>query len=172
MQQFPWYLEVRKYIFYYLSEKFRCAAGITNYRTLSQFFFSFTQFLNRDNYQKILSWNIICMNHEFFNSFFHSNAFFIFCFVLFDQGSFLVASIWIMVGLFLHNIVNKSNSCGCFSLPLQIGIALYLLYTQVKFAFLSGLAITILLIPGNIQQNIFSLMGLWRWNSMFFPAIF
>jgi small-conductance mechanosensitive channel len=37
----------------------------------------------------------------------------------------------------------------CLSLPLQIGIALYLLYTQVKFAFLSGLAITILLIPVN-----------------------
>lgn len=36
----------------------------------------------------------------------------------------------------------------CFSLPLQIGVALYLLYTQVKFAFVSGLAITILLIPG------------------------
>ncbi|QCE08894.1 ATP-binding cassette [Vigna unguiculata] len=36
-----------------------------------------------------------------------------------------------------------------FSLPLQIGVALYLLYTQVKFAFVSGLAITILLIPVN-----------------------
>lgn len=36
----------------------------------------------------------------------------------------------------------------CISLPLQIGIALYLLYMQVKFAFLSGIAITILLIPG------------------------
>lgn len=36
----------------------------------------------------------------------------------------------------------------CFSLPLQIGVALYLLYTQVKFAFVAGVAITVLLIPG------------------------
>ncbi|GAB2293670.1 ABC transporter C member 13, variant 2 [Dionaea muscipula] len=35
------------------------------------------------------------------------------------------------------------------SLPLQISIALYLLYTQVNFAFLSGVAITVLLIPVN-----------------------
>ncbi|CAK7336312.1 unnamed protein product [Dovyalis caffra] len=35
------------------------------------------------------------------------------------------------------------------SLPLQIGVSLYLLYTQVKFAFLSGLAIIIILIPVN-----------------------
>ncbi|KAK2371660.1 multidrug resistance-associated protein [Trifolium repens] len=45
------------------------------------------------------------------------------------------------------------NLCTSFhdiwSLPLQIGVALYLLYTQVKFAFVSGLAITILLIPVN-----------------------
>ena len=34
------------------------------------------------------------------------------------------------------------------SLPLQIGVALYLQYTQVNYAFLSGLAITIILIPG------------------------
>ncbi|KAJ4899955.1 multidrug resistance-associated protein 11 [Raphanus sativus] len=47
-------------------------------------------------------------------------------------------------------IVNLCNSLhDMWSLPLQIGIALYLLYTQVKFAFLSGLAITILLIPVN-----------------------
>lgn len=34
------------------------------------------------------------------------------------------------------------------SLPLQIGVALYLLYTQVNYAFLSGLAITVILMPG------------------------
>lgn len=50
----------------------------------------------------------------------------------------------------------------CFSLPLQIGVALYLLYTQVKFAFVSGLTITILLIPGTIitiyiDKNIFKI---------------
>nr|QIT08316.1 putative ABC transporter C family member 13 [Siraitia grosvenorii] len=45
------------------------------------------------------------------------------------------------------------NLCNSFhdmwSLPLQIGVALYLLYMQVKLAFLSGIAITILLIPVN-----------------------
>ncbi|XP_059642397.1 ABC transporter C family member 13 isoform X2 [Cornus florida] len=45
------------------------------------------------------------------------------------------------------------NLCSSFidlwSLPLQIGGALYLLYTQVKYAFLSGITITILLIPVN-----------------------
>ncbi|MBA0720017.1 hypothetical protein Golax_007660 [Gossypium laxum] len=35
------------------------------------------------------------------------------------------------------------------NLPIQIGVALYLLYTQVKLAFTAGLAITILLIPVN-----------------------
>ncbi|GMN36333.1 hypothetical protein TIFTF001_005927 [Ficus carica] len=38
---------------------------------------------------------------------------------------------------------------GCFSLPFQIVVALYLLYTQVKFAFVSGIVITISLIPVN-----------------------
>lgn len=36
-----------------------------------------------------------------------------------------------------------------FSLPLQIGVALCLLYTQVNYAFLSGFALTVLLIPGD-----------------------
>lgn len=35
------------------------------------------------------------------------------------------------------------------SLPLQIGVALWLLYTQVQFAFLAGLDIVILIIPLN-----------------------
>ena len=34
------------------------------------------------------------------------------------------------------------------SLPLQIAVALGMLYIQVKFAFLAGLAVIILLIPG------------------------
>ncbi|KAL2936589.1 ABC transporter C family member 13 [Bienertia sinuspersici] len=47
-------------------------------------------------------------------------------------------------------IVNLCNSFhDMWSLPLQIGIALYLLYTQVNFAFVSGITITILLIPVN-----------------------
>jgi len=37
-------------------------------------------------------------------------------------------------------------------LPLQIGVALCLLYMQVRFAFVSGIAITILLIPGMYMQ--------------------
>ncbi|XP_030491896.2 ABC transporter C family member 13 isoform X1 [Cannabis sativa] len=45
------------------------------------------------------------------------------------------------------------NLCSSFhdlwSLPFQIGVALFLLYTQVKFAFVSGIAITIALIPVN-----------------------
>ncbi|XP_057825504.2 ABC transporter C family member 13 isoform X1 [Cryptomeria japonica] len=45
------------------------------------------------------------------------------------------------------------NLCASFhdlwSLPLQMGIALFLLYTQVKFAFLAGLAVIVLLIPVN-----------------------
>ncbi|KAK1373190.1 ABC transporter C family member 13 [Heracleum sosnowskyi] len=45
---------------------------------------------------------------------------------------------------------NLCNSLhDMWSLPLQIGVALYLLYTQVKFAFVAGTAITILLIPVN-----------------------
>ncbi|XP_038982338.1 ABC transporter C family member 13-like isoform X1 [Phoenix dactylifera] len=45
---------------------------------------------------------------------------------------------------------NLCNSLhDVWSLPLQIGVALYLLYTQVSFAFVSGVAITILLIPVN-----------------------
>lgn len=34
-------------------------------------------------------------------------------------------------------------------LPLQIGVALWLLWTQVEFAFLAGLAVVVLLIPIN-----------------------
>ncbi|KAH9303626.1 hypothetical protein KI387_008030, partial [Taxus chinensis] len=45
------------------------------------------------------------------------------------------------------------NLCSSFhdiwSLPLQMGISLFLLYTQVKFAFLAGLTVIILLIPVN-----------------------
>lgn len=45
------------------------------------------------------------------------------------------------------------NLCASFhdiwSLPLQMGVALFLLYTQVKFAFLAGLAVIVLLIPVN-----------------------
>ncbi|KAL8170790.1 hypothetical protein V2J09_022594 [Rumex salicifolius] len=45
------------------------------------------------------------------------------------------------------NLCNSFNDI--WSLPLQIGVALYLLYTQVDFAFVSGVTITVLLIPVN-----------------------
>lgn len=46
-----------------------------------------------------------------------------------------------------------TERCMCFnvhviSLPLQIAVALGMLYIEVKFAFLAGLAVVILLIPG------------------------
>ncbi|CAM8929378.1 unnamed protein product [Rhodiola kirilowii] len=47
-------------------------------------------------------------------------------------------------------VVNLLNSFhDMWSLPLQIGIALYMLYTQVRFAFIAGVAIIVLLIPVN-----------------------
>ena len=48
-----------------------------------------------------------------------------------------------------------------YSLPLQIGIALYLLYTQVSFAFVAGVTITILLIPGNHISSKLVSHSLW-----------
>ncbi|KAJ7951988.1 ABC transporter C family member 13 [Quillaja saponaria] len=52
--------------------------------------------------------------------------------------------------LYVDRTVNLCNSFhDMWSLPLQIGVALYLLYIQVKFAFLSGIAISVLLIPVN-----------------------
>lgn len=39
------------------------------------------------------------------------------------------------------------------SLPLQIGLALFLLYMQVKFAFLAGLAVVLLLIPSEYTAS-------------------
>ncbi|KAF8107543.1 hypothetical protein N665_0119s0010 [Sinapis alba] len=67
-----------------------------------------------------------------------------------SRSGFSEGEIQTFMSVDADRIVNLSNSLhDMWSLPLQIGIALYLLYTQVKFAFLSGLAITILLIPVN-----------------------
>nr|QGP74118.1 ABCC transporter [Sedum alfredii] len=50
----------------------------------------------------------------------------------------------------VDRVVNLCNSVhDMWSLPLQISIALYMLYTQVRFAFIAGVAIIILLIPVN-----------------------
>lgn len=38
---------------------------------------------------------------------------------------------------------------ACWSLPLQLGITLYLLYVQIGVAFLAGVAIIIVLMPIN-----------------------
>ncbi|WZY85088.1 hypothetical protein YC2023_031472 [Brassica napus] len=67
-----------------------------------------------------------------------------------SRSGFSEGEIQTFMSVDADRIVNLCNSLhDMWSLPLQIGIALYLLYTQVKFAFLSGLAITILLIPVN-----------------------
>ncbi|KAK1557413.1 hypothetical protein Q3G72_024236 [Acer saccharum] len=67
-----------------------------------------------------------------------------------ERSKFSEGEIQTFMSVDADRIVNLSNSFhDMWSLPLQIGVALFLLYTQVKFAFLSGLAITILLIPVN-----------------------
>ncbi|KAJ6388092.1 hypothetical protein OIU77_026625 [Salix suchowensis] len=67
-----------------------------------------------------------------------------------ERSKFSEGEIQTFMSVDADRTVNLCNSFhDMWSLPLQIGVALYLLYTQVKFAFLSGLAITILLIPVN-----------------------
>ncbi|KAL3835470.1 hypothetical protein ACJIZ3_010206 [Penstemon smallii] len=72
------------------------------------------------------------------------------CVSLAERSKFSEGEIQTFMSVDADRIVNLCNSVhDMWSLPLQIGIALYLLYKQVKFAFVSGLAITILLIPVN-----------------------
>ncbi|GAV71444.1 ABC_tran domain-containing protein/ABC_membrane domain-containing protein [Cephalotus follicularis] len=67
-----------------------------------------------------------------------------------ERSKFSEGEIQTFMSVDADRTVNLCNSFhDMWSLPLQIGIALYLLYTQVKFAFISGLGITILLIPVN-----------------------
>ncbi|XP_027169805.1 ABC transporter C family member 13 isoform X1 [Coffea eugenioides] len=67
-----------------------------------------------------------------------------------ERSKFSEGEIQTFMSVDADRTVNLCNSFhDIWSLPLQIGIALYLLYVQVKFAFLSGIAITILLIPVN-----------------------
>ncbi|KAL5152694.1 ABC transporter C family member 13 [Glycine soja] len=67
-----------------------------------------------------------------------------------ERSKFTNGEIQTFMSVDADRTVNLCNSFhDMWSLPLQIGVALYLLYTQVKFAFVSGLAITILLIPVN-----------------------
>ncbi|XP_061373093.1 ABC transporter C family member 13 isoform X2 [Gastrolobium bilobum] len=72
------------------------------------------------------------------------------CVNLAERSKFSNGEIQTFMSVDADRTVNLCNSFhDMWSLPLQIGVALYLLYTQVKFAFVSGLAITILLIPVN-----------------------
>ncbi|KAK4488885.1 hypothetical protein RD792_004675 [Penstemon davidsonii] len=72
------------------------------------------------------------------------------CVSLAERSKFSEGEIQTFMSVDADRIVNLCNSVhDMWSLPFQIGIALYLLYKQVKFAFMSGLAITILLIPVN-----------------------
>ncbi|KAI4355833.1 hypothetical protein L6164_004569 [Bauhinia variegata] len=67
-----------------------------------------------------------------------------------ERSKFSSGEIQTFMSVDADRTVNLCNSFhDIWSLPLQIGVALCLLYTQVKFAFVSGLAITILLIPVN-----------------------
>ncbi|XP_017229484.1 ABC transporter C family member 13 isoform X1 [Daucus carota subsp. sativus] len=72
------------------------------------------------------------------------------CVSLAERSKFSEGEIQTYMSVDADRSVNLCNSLhDMWSLPLQIGVALYLLYTQVKFAFVSGIAITILLIPVN-----------------------
>ncbi|XVE89152.1 hypothetical protein DITRI_Ditri19aG0127600 [Diplodiscus trichospermus] len=67
-----------------------------------------------------------------------------------EQSKFSLGEIQTFMSVDADRTVNLCNSFhDMWSLPFQIGIALYLLYTQVKLAFMAGLAIIILLIPVN-----------------------
>ncbi|CAA7408092.1 unnamed protein product [Spirodela intermedia] len=67
-----------------------------------------------------------------------------------ERSKFSEGEIQTFMSVDVERTINLCNSLhDMWSLPLQIGVALYLLYTQVKFAFISGTAITILLIPVN-----------------------
>ncbi|KAL0903582.1 hypothetical protein M5K25_027971 [Dendrobium thyrsiflorum] len=67
-----------------------------------------------------------------------------------ERSKFSEGEIQTFMSIDAGQTVNICNSIhDTWSLPLQIGVALYLLYTQVGYAFVSGLAITILLIPVN-----------------------
>lgn len=72
------------------------------------------------------------------------------CLSLSERSRFSEGEIQTFMSVDVDRTVNICNNLhDAWSFPLQIGLALYLLYTQVNYAFLSGLAITILLIPVN-----------------------
>ncbi|KAE7997228.1 hypothetical protein FH972_001878 [Carpinus fangiana] len=72
------------------------------------------------------------------------------CISLAERSKFSEGEIQTFMSIDADRTVNLCNSFhDMWSLPLQIGVALCLLYMQVRFAFVSGIAITILLIPVN-----------------------
>ncbi|TVU12290.1 hypothetical protein EJB05_45926, partial [Eragrostis curvula] len=72
------------------------------------------------------------------------------CLSLAERSRFSEGEIQTFMSVDADRTINLCNSLhDAWSLPLQIGVALYLLYMQVNYAFLSGLAITIILIPVN-----------------------
>ncbi|OQU75975.1 hypothetical protein SORBI_3010G066200 [Sorghum bicolor] len=72
------------------------------------------------------------------------------CLSIAERSRFSEGEIQTFMSVDADRTINLCNSLhDAWSLPLQIGVALYLLYTQVNYAFLSGLAITIILIPVN-----------------------
>ncbi|PQQ11274.1 hypothetical protein Pyn_02136 [Prunus yedoensis var. nudiflora] len=67
-----------------------------------------------------------------------------------ERSKFTEGEIQTFMAIDSDRTVNLCNSFhDMWSLPFQIGVALFLLYTQVKFAFVAGIAITISLIPVN-----------------------
>ncbi|GMH15889.1 hypothetical protein Nepgr_017730 [Nepenthes gracilis] len=67
-----------------------------------------------------------------------------------ERSNFSEGEIHTYMSVDADRVVNLCNSFhDMWSLPLQIGVALYLLYMQVNFAFVSGVTITVLLIPVN-----------------------
>ncbi|XP_078443513.1 multidrug resistance-associated protein 11 isoform X2 [Wolffia australiana] len=67
-----------------------------------------------------------------------------------ERSRFSEGEIQTFMSVDVERTANLCNSLhDIWSLPLQIGVALYLLYTQVKFAFVSGTVLTVLLIPVN-----------------------
>ncbi|WOK92133.1 hypothetical protein Cni_G00824 [Canna indica] len=67
-----------------------------------------------------------------------------------ERSTFSEGEVQTFMSVDADRTVNLCNSIhDTWSLPLQIGVALYLLYTQVSFAFISGVTITVLLIPVN-----------------------
>ncbi|KAG6555980.1 hypothetical protein Mapa_001920 [Marchantia paleacea] len=72
------------------------------------------------------------------------------CVSLAERSCFSSGEIQTLMSVDAERIANLVN-CGheLWSLPLQMGIALWMLYLQVKFAFVAGMGVIILLIPVN-----------------------